>query len=90
MGHPVKVYILNKLAKMGTFCYFENLVDELPICISTLSQHLKELKNAGFINGEIKPPFIKYCIDKKNWDKAKKLLNEFVNQYVKIYSNMVC
>jgi len=44
-----------------------------------LSQHLKELKNAGLIQGEIKAPRIKYCINRENWDEAKKLLCELLN-----------
>jgi len=73
MSHPVRVYILNKLSKMGTCCYSGNLVEELPIGRSTLSQHLKELKFAGLIQGEIEPPFIKYCINRENWRKAQKM-----------------
>jgi DNA-binding HxlR family transcriptional regulator len=48
-------------------------VEVLPIAQSTISQHLKELKNAGLIQGEISPPKIKYCINKENWRKAKLL-----------------
>jgi DNA-binding transcriptional ArsR family regulator len=54
-------------------------VEELPVGRSTLSQHLKELKYAGLIQGEINPPYIKYCINRKNWEKAKKLLDDFLN-----------
>jgi DNA-binding HxlR family transcriptional regulator len=45
--------------------------EELPIANSTLSQHLKVLKEAGLIQGEIEPPKIKYCINKENWFMAK-------------------
>jgi hypothetical protein len=41
---------------------------------------LKELKYAGLIQGEINPPFIKYCINRDNWEKAKKLLDDFLNE----------
>jgi len=75
MSHPVRVYILQKLAKMNACCYSGDLVDELPIGRSTLSQHLKELKYAGLIQGEIQPPYIKYCINAENWDKAKSLFD---------------
>jgi len=80
LSHPVRVYILMKLAKMDSCCYSGDLVDELPIGRSTLSQHLKELKFSGLIQGEINPPFIKYCINRKNWEAAKELLNLFLNQ----------
>ena len=79
LSHPVRVYILQKLSKMDSCCYSGNLVEELPVGRSTLSQHLKELKYAGLIQGEINPPFIKYCINRKKWEKAKKLFIDFLN-----------
>jgi ArsR family transcriptional regulator, arsenate/arsenite/antimonite-responsive transcriptional repressor len=80
LSHPVRVYILQKLSKMDSCCYSGDLVEELPVGRSTLSQHLKELKYAGFIQGEINPPYIKYCINRANWEKAKKLLDCFLNE----------
>jgi ArsR family transcriptional regulator len=79
LSHPVRVYILQKLSKMDSCCYSGDLVEEIPVGRSTLSQHLKELKYAGLIQGEINPPYIKYCINRKNWEKAKKLLDDFLN-----------
>lgn len=81
LSHPVRVYILQKLSKMNSCCYSGDLVEELPVGRSTLSQHLKELKYAGLIQGEINPPYIKYCINRDNWEKAKKLLDDFLNGY---------
>ncbi len=80
LSHPVRVYILQKLSKMDSCCYSGDLVEELPVGRSALSQHLKELKYAGLIQGEINPPYIKYCINRDNWEKAKELLNSFLNQ----------
>jgi ArsR family transcriptional regulator, arsenate/arsenite/antimonite-responsive transcriptional repressor len=80
LSHPVRVYILQKLSKMNSCCYSGDLVEELPVGRSTLSQHLKELKYAGLIQGEINPPYIKYCINRGNWDKAKKLLYDFLDE----------
>ncbi len=80
LSHPVRVYILQKLSKMNSCCYSGDLVEELPVGRSTLSQHLKELKYAGLIQGEINPPFIKYCINRKNWEEAKQLFNSFLNE----------
>jgi len=80
LSHPVRVYILQKLSKMNSCCYSGDLVEELPVGRSTLSQHLKELKYAGLIQGEINPPFIKYCINRKNWEEAKELLTSFLNE----------
>jgi DNA-binding HxlR family transcriptional regulator len=56
------------------------MAEELPIARSTLSEHLKELKKAGLIQGEINPPYIKYCINKERWEEAKALLSEFFNR----------
>jgi DNA-binding transcriptional ArsR family regulator len=72
MGHPVRMYVLQLLSKQ-TCCYSGDLTDELPIAKSTLSQHLKELKEAGLIQGEIEAPKIRYCLNKENWKEAKKL-----------------
>lgn len=79
LSHPVRVYIMQKLSKMNSCCYSGNLVDELPVGRSTLSQHLKELKYAGLIQGEIEPPYIKYCINRENWEKMKTLFETFFN-----------
>ncbi len=81
MSHPVRLYILKKLSTMNACCYSGDLVEELPIGRSTLSQHLKELKFAGLIQGEIEPPYIKYCLNKENWAKARELFAQlFDNQ----------
>ena len=80
LSHPVRVFILQKLSKMDSCCYSGDLVEELPVGRSTLSQHLKELKYAGLIQGEINPPFIKYCINRETWEEMKQLLERFLNQ----------
>ncbi len=77
MGHPVRMYVLGLLSNQSC-CYSGDLSDELPIAKSTLSQHLKELKEAGLIQGETELPKIKYCINKKNWDEARELFSEFL------------
>lgn len=76
LSHPVRIYICELLSKQ-TCCYSGDLAEEVPIARSTLSQHLKELKNAGLIQGEITAPKIKYCLNKENWAIAQKLFNEF-------------
>jgi ArsR family transcriptional regulator, arsenate/arsenite/antimonite-responsive transcriptional repressor len=77
LGHPVRLYILELLSKQSC-CYSGDLSEVLPIAKSTLSQHLKELKNAGLIQGEIELPKIKYCLNKENWEDAKKLFRDFL------------
>jgi ArsR family transcriptional regulator len=80
ISHPARLYILKKLARMNTCCYSGNLVEELPIGRSSLSQHLKELKHAGLIQGEIEPPYIKYCINRENWNKARLLFDSIFEE----------
>ncbi|RDY61488.1 ArsR/SmtB family transcription factor [Flagellimonas nanhaiensis] len=76
LGHPTRIAIL-KLLENQSCCFTGDLVDLLPISQSTVSQHLKELKNAGLIQGELKPPKIKYCINQENWKIAKVLFQQF-------------
>jgi ArsR family transcriptional regulator, arsenate/arsenite/antimonite-responsive transcriptional repressor len=78
LGHPIRIYVLETLSKQ-TCCYSGDLTEILPIAKSTLSQHLKELKNAGLIQGEIEGPKIKYCVNKGNWAEAQMLFKEFLN-----------
>ena len=77
MGHPIRIYVLEVLSKQSC-CYSGDLSEILPIAKSTLSQHLKELKDAGLIQGETEPPKIKYCLNKENWEIAKNIFNDFL------------
>jgi len=78
LSHPVRVFILDFLANnIDKCCYSGDMAEELPIARSTLSEHLKELKNSGLIQGEINPPYIKYCINKEHWEEAKELFKNF-------------
>lgn len=79
LGHPARIAILQFLAKQET-CYFGDINEELPISKATVSQHLKELKNAGLIQGEVEAPKVKYCINKDNWLLAKDLFGGFFGQ----------
>jgi DNA-binding transcriptional ArsR family regulator len=76
LGHPTRILILKHLENQSC-CFTGDLVEVLPIAQSTVSQHLKELKDAGLIKGEVNPPKIKYCINQDNWVIAKKLFAEF-------------
>ena len=77
MGHPVRMYILNLLSSQSC-CYSGDLSETLPIAKSTLSQHLKELKDAGLIQGTIERPKIKYCLNQENWEQARSLFRKFM------------
>jgi ArsR family transcriptional regulator, arsenate/arsenite/antimonite-responsive transcriptional repressor len=76
MGHPTRVEILRFLASLDC-CYFGDIHNELPIAKATVSQHLKELKESGLIQGEIETPKVKYCINRENWEKARACFNQF-------------
>lgn len=78
MGHPIRMYVLELLSKQSC-CYSGDLTEVLPIAKSTLSQHLKELKDAGLIQGEIEAPRIKYCLNKENWKVAQTLFKGLLN-----------
>lgn len=70
LGHPIRIAILQMLAKQ-TCCYHGDMSEILPVAKSTLSQHLKELKDAGLIQGTITLPTVKYCINKENREIAE-------------------
>ncbi|MBS1916481.1 MAG: winged helix-turn-helix transcriptional regulator [Bacteroidetes bacterium] len=70
LGHPARVAIIEYLIKVDT-CICGDIVNELPLAQPTVSQHLKELKNAGLIKGEIEGNAICYCIDKKAIEKLQ-------------------
>ena len=74
LGHPVRVKIL-KLLHAQTCCYTGDLTEKFSLAQSTISQHLKVLKDAGLIQGEISPPKVKYCLNQQNWPKAQQLFN---------------
>lgn len=76
LGHPIRMYVMELLSNQSC-CYSGDLTNELPIAKSTLSQHLKELKDAGLIQGEIESPKIKYCVNKENWKEAQLLFKKF-------------
>ncbi|HQV76698.1 MAG TPA: metalloregulator ArsR/SmtB family transcription factor, partial [Flavobacteriales bacterium] len=68
------------IAKKSCIC--GDIVDELPLSQSTVSQHLKELKEAGLIQGEIDGKRVCYCIDPKEWERAKRSLTELMDSFV--------
>lgn len=80
MGHPARMAILTFLAKQDS-CYFGDIHEELPIAKATVSQHLKELKEAGLIQGEIETPKVRYCINREHWEFARKLFTDFFEEY---------
>jgi len=80
LGHPTRIAILHFLAARDS-CFFGDIYDELPIAKATVSQHLKELKDAGLIQGEIEAPKVRYCINKANWEIANQLFINFFKEF---------
>ena len=82
LSHPARVKILNILVDMNV-CMCGDIVELLPLSQSTVSQHLKELKLAGLVKGEIDGPKVCYCIDTKAINKAKKLIDKLLSNVCK-------
>lgn len=81
LAHPARIMILQLLINRQS-CMCGNIVDELPIAQSTVSQHLNELKEAGLIKGSINGVKVSYCINEEAWEEAKLMLSNFFNQEI--------
>lgn len=80
LAHPARIAILNLLIKKRA-CICGDIVEELPLSQSTVSQHLKELKEAGLIKGDIEGTRVCYCIDENIWQQAKSYLDNLFESY---------
>lgn len=78
LGHPTRVAIMYFLAKREE-CYFGDIAEVLNIAKPTVSQHLKELKEVGLIQGEVLAPKVRYCVNCEVWDEAQALFSQFFN-----------
>lgn len=83
LGHPARVAIIEFLLKTNNTCICGDIVNELPLAQPTVSQHLKELKNAGIIKGSIEGTAICYCID----EKAIELLKGYFDNILQVLAN---
>ena len=79
LSHPARIKILKMLNEMNS-CMVGILVDKLPLAQATVSQHLKELKRVGLIDGEIDGPKVCYCVNNKELTKAKNALDKLFNK----------
>ncbi len=79
LAHPARIAILEYLANSPS-CMCGSIVDELPLSQSTVSQHLRELKQAGLITGEIEGTKVCYCINDAAFSEARQLLGTFLNK----------
>jgi DNA-binding transcriptional ArsR family regulator len=80
LGHPARIAILQFLAKQKK-CMCGDIVEELPLSQSTVSQHLKELKSVGLIKGTIDGPSVCYCIDEKAWGRISKIFVDLFHDF---------
>lgn len=80
LAHPARIAIIQHLIKINT-CICGDLVEELGLAQPTISQHLKELKNAGLIQGTIEGTSVCYCIDPKVWKQFRSVLDGFFVSY---------
>ena len=80
LSSPARIAILRVLMEKET-CMCGDIVEEIPLSQSTVSQHLKELKSAGIIKGSIDGPKICYCIDAENWAAMRKTFKKFFKAF---------
>jgi DNA-binding transcriptional ArsR family regulator len=80
LGHPARIAILQSIIRANS-CICGDLVEELGLAQPTISQHLKELKNAGIIQGTIEGVRVCYCIEPKAWKLLKTNLAAFFDSY---------
>ena len=78
LGHPTRVAIMYFLAQQKE-CYFGDIAEVLNIAKPTVSQHLKELKEVGLIEGEVIAPKVRYCVNYDVWEEARVLCSQFFN-----------
>lgn len=74
LGHPARLAIVRHLESTRGTCTCGEIVDLLPLAQSTVSQHLKVLKEAGFIQGEVEPPRVCYCLNERTFDEFRRLV----------------
>ena len=86
LGHPARIAIIDYLLKVDT-CICGDIVNELPLAQPTISQHLKELKNAGLIKGTIEGISVCYCIDEKALEKFQNYFKNISTKLEKKKSN---
>jgi ArsR family transcriptional regulator len=89
LGHPARVAIIELLAERNT-CICGDITNELPLAQSTVSQHLKALKNAGIIKGEVDGVRTCYCLDRQGIAELNKLLTPLVENLTTATNEECC
>ncbi len=80
LAHPARIAILQQLLRNNA-CICGGLVEELGLAQATISQHLRELKEAGLIKGSVEGTSVCYCIDERNWTRVRKAFNGLFEKY---------
>ena len=80
MGHPARIAIIQYLISCNS-CITGEIVEEIGLAQATISQHLRELKSAGIIQGNIEGVSVNYCINKEKWEMLSQLFNELFDTY---------
>jgi ArsR family transcriptional regulator len=88
IGHPARIAIIQHLIKVNS-CVCGDIVNELPLAQPTVSQHLKELKNAGLIKGSFEGNAICYCLDEVGFNKIRGFF-QYVDTYLENRKNQCC
>ncbi len=89
IAHPARIAIIEHIIKSNT-CINNQLVEELGLAQATISQHLKELKNVGILQGSVEGKTMCYCIDMAEWEKIKNELINFFSQSIGCKSDDCC
>ena len=89
LGHPARIAILEYLLKVNE-CICGDIVNELPLAQPTVSQHLKELKLAGIIQGSVEGVSICYCINPEKWAEFSQLFGAFFDDYYTTQKSNSC
>ena len=89
LAHPARIAILQHLARIDT-CINGDLVEEIGLAQPTISQHLRELKDVGLIQGTIDGVTVNYCIDPNRWTEVRALLNDLFDHFPTTDRNECC
>jgi DNA-binding transcriptional ArsR family regulator len=88
IGHPARIAIIQHLIKVDS-CICGDIVNELPLSQPTISQHLKELKNAGLIKGNLEGNSVCYCLNDEGFGKIKNFFDQ-INTYLQTKIDSCC
>ena len=89
IAHPARVAIVQHLLEKNA-CINGDLVEELGLAQATISQHLRELKEIGIIQGTIEGVKVSYCINSQKWKAIQTLFNELFDQYIQANEDECC